>query len=150
MRFLQKHQPASWQAFSPFSGKYLISRVASLFPFDTWPNWGSKAGLQGWKMVENNGTKLHLIHSFTFLTNPQCYHYAYRLSNKFSKELAKVSSPTNRLWDLDERNTLEGMKEKKCASLKQKPRTPAQSNLSNTSLTKIHKPRIFHNKPFTL
>lgn len=150
MRFLQKHQPASWQAFSSFSGEYLVSRVASLFPFDTRTYRGSKAGLQGWKMVENNGTKLNLIYSFTFLTNPQCYHYAYRQSNKFSKKLAKVSSPTNHLWDLDERNTLEGMKEKKCTSLKQKTRTPAQSNLSNAPLTKIHKRRIFHNKPFTL
>jgi len=55
-----------------------------------------------------------------------------------------------RLWDLGERNTLGWMKEKNHRSPKQQPRTPEQSNLSNTSLTKIHKLMIFHNKHFTL
>lgn len=60
-----------------------------------------------------------------FLTNPQCYHYAYRQRNKFSKDLAKASSPKHRLRDLSDKNALEGRKEKKCRSPKQKPRIPA-------------------------
>lgn len=97
-----------------------------------------------------NGRKLHLIHIFAFLTNPQCCHYMYRQRNAFSKELAKVNSPTNHLWDLGERNTLERMKAKKHRSPEQKPTTPAQSNLSSISSTRICKLRFFHNKHVTL
>lgn len=97
-----------------------------------------------------NGRKLHLIHIFAFLTNPQCCHYMYRQRDAFSKELAEANSPANHLWDLDEKNTLERMKAKKHRPPKQKLTTPAQSNLSSISSTKIHKLRLFHNKHVTL
>lgn len=74
----------------------------------------------------------------------------YTQRNAFSKELAKANCPKNHLWDLGERNTLERMKEKKHRPPKQKPMTAAQSNLSSISPTKIHKPRLFHNKHVTL
>lgn len=67
----------------------------------------------------------------------------YRQRNAFSKELAKANSPTNHLWDLGERNTLESMKEKKHRPPKQKPTTPAQCNLPSISPTKINKPSFF-------
>lgn len=67
-----------------------------------------------------------------------------------AKSWPKPVPQQNHLWDLGDRNALEGMKEKKSRYPKQKPRTPAHSNLSNASLTKIHKPRIFHNKHFAL
>lgn len=66
----------------------------------------------------------------------------YRQSNALSKELARANSPTNHLWDLGDRNTLERMKEKKHRPPKQKPMTLAQSNFSSISPTKIHKPRL--------
>lgn len=148
MRFLQKHLLASWQGLSCFEGKYLVSRVVSLLPSDPWPNWEKQSWSPGhfW----SNGRKIHLIPIFAFLTNPQCCHYTYRQRNALSKELVRANSPTNHLWDLGDRNTLERMKEKKHRPPKQKPTTLAQSNLSSICPTKIHKPRLFHNKHVTL
>lgn len=58
MRFLQKHLLASWQAFSHFAGKYLISRAASLSLLTHGQT--EKAKLVS-RAFQGNGRKLHLI-----------------------------------------------------------------------------------------